>query len=236
MNTLLMVHGYNHDPKSEERSPFRPGGNFDLWPKIFTDHECEPVPWYSAIQFEDTFAALKAGHPNTYRWSYCDLATAAAEGLLKQVEYREGLDVVAHSLGSRVVLQAIKERSGSFNRVLLLNGAEIWREAIPVIEDNPRIQFLNVAVREDDVLARMGAKAAPGEGVKRCIGNGCPPGMRWLPNFSEVILDDKYDQRYFAGKGYPDIEGDGPSYGDHSFSFLHEGNHELFRAFFRGEI
>ena len=233
---LLMVHGYNHDPKEEKHSPFREGGNFDVWPKIFTDHECEPVAWYSGIQFEDTLKAFKAKHPTTYRWSYLDLAPEAARGLLTLGEGRTGLDVVAHSLGTRVVLLAIKKRPEMFGKVLLLNGAEIWREAIPVIEKHPDIQFLNIAVREDDVLARMGAKAAPGEGPKHCIGNGCPPGMRWLPNFDEVILDDEYDQNYFATKGYPDLEGDGPSYGDHSFSFLHKPNHKLFRAFFRGEL
>lgn len=231
--TILMIHGYNHDPGDPEHSPFRNGGNFDLWPKIFTDHECEPVPWYSAIQFKDTGKALLRGHHNTYRWSYIALAPQAAESLLHQVDGRTGLDVVAHSLGTRVVLLALKQRPEAFRRVLLLNGAEIWREAIPIIEGARDIEFLNIAVREDDVLARMGAKAAPGDGIKRCIGNGCPPGMRDLPNFREIILDDAYDQR---GTRFPDLQGDGPSYGDHSFSFLHGGNHELFRTFIRGEL
>jgi pimeloyl-ACP methyl ester carboxylesterase len=235
---LLMIHGYNHDPRTKlgEHSPFRPDGNFDRWPRIFTDHICEPVPWYSAIQFQDTAQAWKAGYTNTYAWSYSHLAVAAAEGLLVRVEGREGLDVVAHSLGTRVVLLAIKERPEAFRKVLLLNGAEIWREAIPIIEENPCVEFLNVAVGEDDVLASMGAKAAPGDGQKRCVGNGCPAGMRRLPNFDEVVLDDLFDQAYYYGLHGWDLQGDGPSYGDHSFSFEHEGNHPLFRAFFAGDL
>ena len=234
---LLMIHGYNHDPDRAEHSPFRPGGNFDLWPKIFTNHTPEFVPWYSAIKWVDTDLARDAGHWNTYRWSYLDLAEKAASALETALLTRTGLDVVAHSLGTRVVLLAVQRQPECFRRVLLLNGAEIWRKAIPIIETSPSVDFLNIAVREDDVLARMGALAAPGDGPKHCIGNGCPAGMRRLPNFREVVLDDDYDQRYFADRyGFDDLEGDGPSYGDHSFSFVHEGNHALYRAFFAGEL
>ena len=239
---LLMVHGYNHDPHTKlgKHSPFRPGGNFDVWPKIFTDHVCEPVPWYSAIQFQDTAEAWKAGHRNTYAWSYSDLAPAAAEGLLKQTEGREGLDIVAHSLGSRVALLAIKAHPERFRRVLLLNAAEIWREGLPIIRNAPGVEFLNIAVKDDDVLARLGALAAPGDGPKHCLGNGCPAGMRRLPNFDEVVLDDSFDQDYYndilEDGTIWDLQGDGPSYGDHSFSFIHEGNHPLFRAFFEGTL
>lgn len=237
MAPLLMVHGYNHDPMTIDgkNSPHREGGNFDLWPKIFPDRTPEFVPWYSAIQYEDTPRAWKAGYATTYAWSYSDLAPEAAKGLLVQTEGRRGLDVLAHSLGTRVVLLAIKKRPEAFRRVLLLNGAEIWREAIPIIEEADGVEFLNVAVREDDVLARLGARAAPGEGPKHCIGNGCPAGMRRLPNFREVVLDDWYDQQFYEDRSW-DIQGDGPSYGDHSFSFLHEGNHPLYRAFFEGEL
>jgi len=231
---LLLVHGYNHDPSDYlgEHSPHRPGGNFDVWPRIFSETTPLFLPWYSAVQWRDTRLAWDAGFSTTYGWAYGPLVDNAVEQLLTRMHGKSGIDCFAHSLGTRVALLAAEQRPDLFRKIILINGAEIWRVANPIIENTPGIQYLNIAVAEDDVLARAGSLMAPGDGVKRCIGNGCPPGMRWLENFNEVRLDDEYDQRYWKALRDWDLEGDGPSRGDHSFSYDHEGNHELYRSFF----
>lgn len=237
VNKLLMIHGYNHDPDDPEHDPGRPGGNFPTWEGIFTESECIRVPWYSAIQFRDTFRALSNGHSTTYRYAYLDLVPKAVQSVLAIVDgLDEPADIVAHSLGTRVALQAVLARPVKFRRVLMLNGAEIERVAKPIIKANTGVQFLNIAVYEDDVLNYMGDRFAPGEGKKRCIGNGMPAGVRRLSNFDEIVLDDEDDYEFFLDRYGWNLAGDGPSAGDHSYSFLHDGNYELFRRFFRGDL
>jgi hypothetical protein len=235
MTDILMIHGYNHDPDDPDHSPSRPGGNFDVWSRMLPDHNCIPFPWYSGRQWVDTFAARAAGYRTSYGWAYGALAVDAAARLVTMVD-NMGLvypNIVCHSLGTRVALLAIQSDPDRFegSSVLMLNGAEMVDVGMPIIND-VHTCFLNIAVREDGVLEYMGENFAPGDHVGGCIGNGCPAGARRLVNFDEIILDDDFDKQFFLARCGWDLEGDGPSQGDHSYSFLREANWPLFRKFF----
>lgn len=237
MHPIIMVPGYNHDPARPAHDPGRPGGNFPTWEAMLEGRRCVRFPWYSAIQWEDTAHARDAGCATTYEWSYRKLAPAASDRLIDVVDGMDGTsDVLAHSLGSRVVLQAIKERPEKFRKVLLMGGAELHRVALPIIESTPDVQYLSLAIWDDDILQKLGTTFAPGRGPKYCIGNKCPAGVRRLPNFDEVRLDDGYDQEFFRRRYGMDLNGDGPGWGDHAEYYEHEGNHPLCRGFFDGKI
>lgn len=228
---LIMVHGYNHDPRIAKYDPNRPGGNFDVWPKIFPERACLGLSWHSGIMFRDGFRAWANGHFTTYAWAYSDLAVDAARRLHELARNLGPIDVVAHSLGTRVVLLAAARSPTMFGRVVMLNGAETVQAALPLLRAAVGVEFLNVAVREDDVLRRMGARFEPRFGRHGCIGNGIgtPP-----DNVTQVILDDPLDPMRLP---FPDLRGDNPdSYGDHDYSWKHEGNYELYRTFLRGEL
>lgn len=235
MTKLAMIHGYNHDPSVHEHSPFRPGGNFDIWKDMLPDHEYHPLPWYSAIQRRDLFKAWKHGCWNTYFYSYKKLAPrAAVDGLLK-FQHFEGEHLIAHSLGTRVALQIVERLPNAFSKVLLLNGAERCDVAIEIIRRNPQVEFLNIAVGTDDIVGRLGAWMEPSFGKHGCIGSGIP-GWMDTTNVDEFRLDDPWEQQWCEDHFDWDIRGDNPdTIGDHSFSFLHEGNWPLYRRFFSDE-
>ncbi|MEH6477692.1 MAG: hypothetical protein V7727_18515, partial [Sneathiella sp.] len=115
---VFMVHGYNHDPNSMKHSAFAPGAAFSTWAGHLPQPEYfkYPFEWYSGLQWRDGFKAWRNGHLTSYAWSYSQLAVKAGETLARYGLAR-GSDVVCHSLGSRVVLQALNVKPNLFRRV-----------------------------------------------------------------------------------------------------------------------
>ncbi len=228
---LLMIHGYNHRPGHPKHGPFRPSGNFDIWPRIFTDHEPLFLEWDSALQGRDMWRAMRHGCWNTYQFAYSRLAPAAVKQANDMLSAIDGpIDIVAHSLGTRVALLLLTWRPHAFGRVLLMNGAETISVADSIVRQYPRIKFKNVAVRTDDVVAGLGAWFEPRIGRHPCIGNGMTTRLP-VENLKEVILDDPVQKDYYHRNHGWRINGDNPdSRGDHSYSFLNENNWPLLRA------
>lgn len=231
-NPIVFVHGYNHDPQDPLHSPSRsPDGFFNVCSQIFKGGWHVPLPWYSGRQFKDSFRAWKAGRLTTYSWAYNDLADDAAQKLL-DMQTTLMPDVICHSLGSRVVLRALEVRPNAFRRVIFLNGAETVKVAAPIIENSPWTRFLNVHVSTDDVLGKMGAWFEPEFGKHHCIGYRGIGGNSEVGNLTEIQLDSKAVQDMYRHRYGWDLRGDNPnSIGDHSFSYLHEGNWPLYRKF-----
>lgn len=228
-NPVLMIHGYNHDPKVKINDAF------PVWEEMLEGWECIRHPWFSAVQGRgsDVWKAFKAWVrnpygllPNTYTWAYSRLAPEAAKKILPfdGAKY----DIIAHSLGTRVALLAVAENPHWFRRVMLLNGAETSSEAIRLMAMAPEVEFINVAVEDDDILRKMGAVMSPKVGYDPCIGNG----MDVVPeNCLQVVLDDPDDPIHTR---FHDLEGDNPdSWGDHFWSFMCQKNWPLLTWWFQ---
>lgn len=235
---LYAVCGYNHDPDTPKHSPTRHSppheteGHYNIWARMLPDHELHGIRWYSAVQGRDLFRAWRNGCRNTYVYAYLKCVPNAVNKIVMQAE--PGSYVIAHSLGTRVVLQALKMRPGLFKKVLFLNGAEVLSVARPIIEANPDTEFLNICVSTDDVLRFAGSWFAPKWGKEPTLGQH---GLnRPLPgNVKQYFLDHNADKGLLSKKFGTNVDGDNPDgFGDHSYSFLNEENWPIYREFFSG--
>jgi len=230
-NPVLMVHGFDHDPEDPANSPFSRTGAFTIWAQQLCDVNKLPFPWYSGRAFKDIFKAWWAGHLTTYAWSYQDLSVRAAEEIAGSTGYH-GVDVVCHSLGSRVILQALTLQPEMFRRVIFLNGAETVQSALPIIKNNPGTQFLNICVQADDVLSKLAARFEPEWGKHQVIGFRGFGLQSGLKNLIQVQLDNPDTQQLFRSLYGWDLRGDNPDrMSDHLYSYLYSGNWDLYRHF-----
>lgn len=229
---VTFVHGFYHEPGEGKHSPFAENGVYTNWVEGLSEGRYSlPLQWYSGLPFRDVFRAWRSGHLSTYAWAYEDLAQDAARRLAGN-EMFVGTDVICHSLGSRVVLQALKLRPGMFRRVLMLNGAETIEEATPIVMANPMVQFLNIVVYGDDMLGRLGEWLEPKLGRHGCIGQQGFTRKKELFNLCEVRLDWPAVQDNFKLRYGWDLRGDDPDeISDHNFSYIHPGNWDLYRQF-----
>jgi len=137
-------------------------------------------------------------------------------------------DVLCHSLGSRVVNQALKWPATQVERVIYLNGADYAKNAREAAIKNPQVEFHNFTSRSDDVLSKLGRWAAPGPS-QDLVGN---PGLT-LPrpdNVTEYDLDDPRAKVWAMSKGWEGVAADNPDgYGDHWYTFENRKNWPVFR-------
>lgn len=234
----LLIHGYNHNFEEPEHN----ADNlcYKTWRQYLEDRYAVSFHWYSGRQtLAGRWQAIKEGYfRNTYAYAYERLAPVAAMRLTEQAlkiyrntEVRP--DVICHSLGSRVVLQALAKHPKLFRRVIILNGAETVEAGIPIIERS-YCDFLNVAVKTDNVLSVMGGLFEPSLGYNGCLGNG----VENVPdNMHQVILDDPATQKRYKELFDVQIEGDNPdSIGDHAWSYEWEPNWKIYNAFLNGTL
>lgn len=223
----FLVHGYNFDPADRKN---RADPLYDLWDQKLRG-PVQRFHWYSGrSSLKGRWRALQDLYwRNTYAHAYDVLAPQASIELIKQANERPRTSVICHSLGSRVVLLALERRPDLFDKVLILNGAEIEEVAAPIMEKSSA-KFLNIAVHDDDVLRYLGGLFCPRLGYDNCIGNE----MRGdLPeNVGQIVLDDKDTQeKYLKEKGWR-LAGDNPEkFGDHWFSYTYPGNWMLYCEF-----
>lgn len=235
-----LTHGFDHRPGDPKNDPAREGGVFPLWRSRLPDYALREFPWDSGLLFRDVFKAWWNRHLSTYSWAYNDLAVAAAKRLVADAErQQEPLDIIAHSLGSRVVLLALNVRPRLFRRVVFFNAAETVSQAAPIIAKNKGVRFLNLCVRSDDVLDKCAGWFSPRWiGKERILGQDGLPGLFKDPDLSrrvyQIFLDDPDTQELYRIKEGWDIQGDNPkSIGDHWFSYIHEDNWHLPRRFLK---
>ena len=236
MTKLIMIHGYNHNPDVPEHSASRPGGTYDYWNNMLPNVDKEELHWYSGRQgLAGRWHAIRNGYlRNTYAYAYSKLCLPVAERLVMNLDARKKHDIIAHSLGARVALLAINMAPLLFRRVLILNGAETAEEALPIIEQNPHIEFLNICVSTDDVLRIMGGIFEPKLGYHGCMGrDGIDPNE--LPSLAkQIFIDLPYHKDFYRELHGWNLEGNNPNtLGDHLYSYKNQNNWPLYQEFLK---
>jgi len=184
--------------------------------------------WFSVpLTRRNVWRSWRHGRWNRYRWAW-DLAHDEALRVANRLRgFAEPADIVCHSLGSRVVVEALSLGAPAA-RVLFLNGAEYLDAAARVARRRSEIGFFSVSVATDDVLNKLG-RFAPGFGGE-FVGN-TPLGLLASLNWTDLPLDDANFQGTMRELYGWDLAGDNPeSVGDHWYSFEHEENWPLYRA------
>jgi pimeloyl-ACP methyl ester carboxylesterase len=244
---LIAVHGFMYDPKDV-------GGSND--PQPFFDEMSgiagRPVlgfAWYSAPfglrierPFHSVFQTARSwlgswakGKLDPYKLAW-DLAKKASYQLAALIVQQPGqVDLLAHSLGSRVVMQALwMLPAGKVGRIIFFDGAELCSNVLDEVRAGASEEVLNIAVAQDHVLSLLGARFS-GDGVGECIGHkglgkNAPPG--WCDLFLDNPLVIKLAR---IGRGWT-LRGDAPGdFLDHSTSYRFAGNVDLVRAWLGGD-
>lgn len=248
---ILAVHGFGFDP--EDLKDGRPGKHSPeqrFGPEIRAATGVDAVELFQWYSVPPTFGGFKRTWlrwpPYLHRYRHAwDLSYSAAKALAGEIKaiVRGGdtIGLIGHSLGTRVVLFALAQLMPSdlamVRGVLLLNGAALQSDASTAVHYCGYMRLpvtLNVAVRTDDVLKRLGSKFVPGRG--RCIGNHglteVLPAERWR----DVFLDDRlFLQRARELRGW-DLNGDKPDHiADHWWSYRNPDNATLLSAWADGD-
>lgn len=244
MRPLIAVHGFMYDPKDQG------GSNSPEW--FFADmegiagREVVGFSWYSAPfgfrlaqPVKSVFQTAKAWvaswgagslHPYRHAWK---LAVKAADDLVALIESVQGpVDIVAHSLGARVVLTALPSVSPKVRRVVFFNGAELSKNARPLAALTSA-QFLNICVSSDRVLSLLGANFS-GDGDAPCLGSAglLPPP---LANWRDLVIDDPAVQARARARGWRLRGNDPKSFMDHGEAYRFAGNSRLVQAWLDGD-
>lgn len=242
---LIAAHGFQYDPKDK--------GGANSPAAFFAEMEgicgrpVEGFSWYSVpFQFKPTrpftsgFQALRAwtgswlhgqAHPYRYAWA---LSLKASEQLARTIEAYQGpVDIVAHSLGVRVALNALTLLpGGKVRRVVLFNGAELAVNA-ETLAGRTDAQILNLVVTCDRVLRWLGA-TCNGQGNSACVGS---VGLQRRPlNWRDLVLDDlKVQARARHNRGWPIRANNPADLFDHAESYKFAGNADMVRAWLDGD-
>ncbi len=228
---VVMVHGFQFDPRVQGAdNPHR--SIFPLWQARLA-RPAVGFGWFSApLRPRHIFEAWLNGRYNRYRWAW-DMASIAG-GVLRRclAELPGPVNILCHSLGSRVVLTALEAAERlPVERVILLNGADYVTHARYAATKANGVRFTNIVVKSDDVLAHMGELFAPGRLRGEVIGRS---GVTGLSNWTDVVLDDPDVQTWGRAQGF-DLRGDNPGrWGDHWYSYLWDPNWRLYNAIFAG--
>ncbi len=232
----LMLHGYNFDPRHEGDPAYDPFTQIYGYP--ITDGPDPRLSWLPLVEEYDpatrrlqetaiAFAWVStgsmaeyatAGWGESYEYACVDLACLAAKALagLLDVLAAAGVavDVLAHSLGTRLFTQAVRLRANDapLNNVILLDGAEFSVDAAAVFKGRG-FSVVNVTNEVDAVLAAGGEQLGdpsrvPGSIASCCVGRfGLGTLQSWgstggyPKNWVDIALDRRDVQAWFKANG-----------------------------------
>lgn len=233
----VLIHGYKYAPGRDGRCPHRfilspaPSGSGRIglsWPHHLGLCE-DPGALGIAFGWQATGSLWRA-------WVEAGRAGAAL-GRLLAILSRQGrqADILAHSLGGRVVLEALtRAPAGSVRRAILITPAE-FRHAAEAAMQSPAgrtAEVINVASRENDLFDLLIEwLIAPHRPGARALGEGLG---RDLPNWTDLQIGDAATLRALASLGYPVA----PSSRRvcHWSGYLRPGLFPLYRAILSGAL
>jgi pimeloyl-ACP methyl ester carboxylesterase len=201
---VVMVHGFRFAPDAGPHCPF--GHIFALHPKATNDPTAISWPRHLGLR---TGLAIGFGWEGrgmlpavNQRALLAGRGLAELAAIIRGIDPSRRLDVIAHSMGARVVLAALNTaRSGDFRRLILLAAAETRRPALSAMQTpaGRAAQVINVTSRENDIfdfLYEWGAKA----GLDTAIGQGLG---RDLANWVNLPFDQPQTLQALTRLGYP---------------------------------
>ena len=230
MNKLIFIHGFNYDPRTF--GPNHPEHHlYARWRQMLQrGWGTVGFTWFSN---PGLWNAWRHGYLGRYKYTWV-LAEQASDRLASLIAAsQDKVDIVCHSLGSRVTMLAL-QRISNVSRVLILNGAEYSTTGEAVARACPEVKFYNVVVPADDVLGTV-ARFAPGHDWKFLGSHGL---VSAPSNWQDLRLDDEGSLAQGRAKelGLPIPAGDNPhQVGDHWYSYENEDNWPVYRAIFSGE-
>lgn len=183
--------------------------------------------------------------------------------VLADVIPNKPIDIVCHSLGSRVVLRglslvakrdsdeegspsllpgvskAILERIG---RIVILGGAEYVVEAQLLCRrmQSQKLkaypQFYNIVSRENDVLDKLGENFGPRTfGNSQVVGHNGLGTKHKMDYWIDLQIDSNDIREWMREKRGVDVSGDRPwNVWDHWYYYTHRGNMEMYEKILRG--
>ena len=173
LRLILGIHGFGFSASADKPDPF------DVWKNnIDTRYTLLPYHWNSVpLSTRHIIGSWLRGYWNRYRraWVYAEKHANIVRAMLSNNKHYKIDGIVAHSLGSRIVLCALNEPVEWNGVVLIFNGAEHDADARRAALMNPQVQFINVHTTSDRVLRYLGTFFSPELGFHNCIGlNGLP--------------------------------------------------------------
>lgn len=251
--SICLVHGYKYDPGVNDHDNPHLSIFYNWTGNLGTS--TFGFGWYSVPGRIDLGYALVRyvksileawlhGHRNTYKYAW-RLASRSGPvlGMVldalsseMHVSGAAGIEwtIVAHSLGTKVVLGALNDYPNiPVKRVLFLNGAATCNQALVVARKCRNTEFINVVVKSDDVL-RVFGKNFTGDGLgKRVVGwDGL--GVLATPNWTEFVLDSP-EVQHWAEQNDWNIRGDNPlQTADHWYTINYQPNWRFWKYILDG--
>lgn len=199
---LIMVHGFKFCPDVTGRDPHRHILAFQP--------NCEDkraVSWPAHLGFRRAKAGLAIAFGWDSRgsiWRAVRQSEGAARALasligLIRAERSAPVHLIAHSLGARVVLRALRELPlGSVGKVILMAGAAFEAEARAAMRSpaGRTAEVLNTVSGENLIFDLMFSVALAGG---RSIGSGL---VAPLPNWRDLAIDDAQSRTELLGMGF----------------------------------
>lgn len=204
---VVMIHGYSFAPDVAGCSPHQ--HILSLTPPDCPDPKAISWPRHLRIgrdpsqglaiafgwQARGTIWAAYARAARTAR------ALARLIRLIRELAPGQQVQIIGHSLGARVALQALPLlEAGAVGRLILMAAAEFARPAIAAMDcpAGRQAQVINVTSRENDIFDFL-IEWALKLGTATAIGQGLP---KALPNWLDLQLDQRATLDALRGAGF----------------------------------
>lgn len=202
---IIFIHGYNFNlVKGDD-----PEDQYKYWREFSPDINIIPFKWQSTPA-RGVWGAWKDGSWNTYHWAW-RRATEVARIVAYIIREHESVDIVCHSLGSRVAYEAMKMEPLRVRKVLTMDGADSAVHAkeciLAAYEAGGKPEVYCILSREDDILQYLGQVFTPKIGLEGVVGYHGLGEKPHPPGWHEIDITE---------------EADGVGWGDHSEVFTNE--------------
>lgn len=231
----IMVHGYKYQPGHPVHCP-----HASLMSPAPRAKDRRVVSWPDRLGLQGRVAISFGWQARGSIWAAHRRAALAGEALaalvreVRRLAPRRPVNVIAHSLGARVALAAVRAgAAGAITRAVLLAAAEYGAVARHTLDSarGCRTQVLNVTSRENDLFDFMLERLLPPTHLgDRMLGHG---GVD-LPQMVTLQLDDKQSLAALRRLGFPIAPPERLIC--HWSPYLREGVFPLYRAILSGTL